>query len=83
VKLTANGHSYSTGPIETVQLVHYRNLTDKDEWLFNETADVILNTNSNMQNTDLVEDDVSEFTLTGELVSLPWVLQAGLSLHSG
>ncbi|CRG84159.1 hypothetical protein PISL3812_01482 [Talaromyces islandicus] len=64
VTLTTNGHSYSTSPIETVQLVHYRNLTGEEEWLFSETANVILNTNSDMRDTDLVKDGVSEFTLT-------------------
>ncbi|KAA8642983.1 uncharacterized protein ATNIH1004_009745 [Aspergillus tanneri] len=64
VKLTANGHRYSTGPIETVQLVHYRNLTSEGAWLFSETADVILNTHSEAQNFDITDDGISEFTLT-------------------
>ena len=69
-KLIANGHSYSTGPIESVQLAHYRNLTGEGAWLFSETADVILNTPSNAENTDSIEDEVSEFIITGELLSI-------------
>lgn len=72
VKLTANGHSYSTGPIESVQLAHYRNLTGEGAWLFSETADVILNTPSNAQNIDSIEDEVSEFIITGDLLSILW-----------
>ena len=73
VKLTANGHSYYTGPIETVQLVQYRNLTGEGAWLFNETADVIFNTRSDVQETTSMDDGASEFILTGELASLLWV----------
>lgn len=69
VKLTSNGHSYYTGPIETVQLAHYRNLTGEGAWLFSETADVILNTRSDVQETNPMDDGASEFILTGELTS--------------
>lgn len=73
VKMTANGHSYYTGPIETVQLAHYRNLTGQGAWLFSETADVIFNTRSDAQETNPMDDGASEFILTGELAALLWV----------
>lgn len=71
--MTANGHSYYTGPIETVQLAQYRNLTGEGAWLFSETADVIFNTRSDVQETNPMDDGVSEFILTGELASILWV----------
>ncbi|GFF41900.1 hypothetical protein IFM58399_06425 [Aspergillus lentulus] len=70
VKLTANGHTYSTGPIEAVQLVHYRNLTGDGAWVFNETADAILVARLNSLPIDSTEDEAFEFTVTGELPKL-------------
>jgi hypothetical protein len=68
VKLTANGHSYSTGPIEGVQLVHYRNLTGDGAWVFNETADAILVARLDTLPVDSTEDETVEFTVIGELL---------------
>ena len=73
VKLTANGHSYYTVPIETVQLAQYRNLTGEGAWLFSETADVIFNTRLDVQETNSMDDGASEFILTGQLAALLWV----------
>lgn len=70
MKLTANGHTYSTGPIEAVQLVHYRNLTGDGAWVFNETADAILVARLNSLPIDSTEDEAFEFTVTGELPKL-------------
>jgi hypothetical protein len=70
VKLTANGHSYSTGPIEAVQLVHYRNLTGDGAWVFNETADAILVARLDPLPVDSTEDEAVEFTVIGELPKL-------------
>jgi hypothetical protein len=70
VKLTANGHSYSTGPIESVQLVHYRNLTGDGAWVFNETADIILIARLDTLHFDSTEDGAFEYTITGELLQL-------------
>lgn len=64
VALTANGHRYSTGPIESLQLVHYRSLTTEGLWLFNETAEIILNTQFGAENV-ASSDEVSEFVITG------------------
>ncbi|KAH1328395.1 hypothetical protein KXW98_005604 [Aspergillus fumigatus] len=64
VKLTANGHSYSTGPIEAVQLVHYRNLTGDGAWVFNESADAILAARLDPIPIDSTEHEASEFTVT-------------------
>ncbi|GFG03328.1 hypothetical protein IFM61606_04845 [Aspergillus udagawae] len=64
VKLTANGHSYSTGPVESVQLVHYRNLTGDGAWVFTETADVILVARLDTLLVDSTEDEAFEFTVT-------------------
>jgi hypothetical protein len=41
LRLAANGHNYCPGSIEMIQMVHYRNLSESREWLFNETADVV------------------------------------------
>ena len=65
MKLTANGHSYSTGRIETTQLVHYRNLTGDGTWVFNEVANIVLLVR--LDTHDLTEDEVCEFTINGEL----------------
>lgn len=73
VKMTANGHSYYTGPIETVQLAQYRNLTGEGAWLFSETADVIFNTRLDAQDTNSMDDGASEFILTGEFDAPLWV----------
>ncbi|KMK58260.1 hypothetical protein Y699_03680 [Aspergillus fumigatus Z5] len=64
VKLTANGQSYSTGPIEAVQLVHYRNLTGDGAWVFNESADAILAARLDPIPIDSTEHEASEFTVT-------------------
>ena len=65
MKLTANGHSYSTGHIETTQLVHYRNLAGDGTWVFNEVANIVVLLRLNTD--DLTEDEVYEFTINGEL----------------
>jgi hypothetical protein len=70
VKLTANGHRYSTGPIEAVQLVHYRNLTVDGAWVFNETADAILVARLDPLPVGSTEDEAVEFTVIGELPKL-------------
>ncbi|EAW25596.1 uncharacterized protein NFIA_044150 [Aspergillus fischeri NRRL 181] len=59
--------NYSTGPIEAVQLVHYRNLTGDGAWVFNETADAILAARLDPLRVDSTEDEAFEFTVTGEL----------------
>jgi hypothetical protein len=70
VKLTANGHGYSTGPIEAVQLVHYRNLTGDGAWVFNEMADAILIARLDPLPVDSTVDEALEYTITGELLQL-------------
>lgn len=67
MKLIANEYIYSTGAIETVQLVHYRNLTDDGAWVFNETADIVFVVPLHMSLVDSSEDEPFEFTVVGEL----------------
>lgn len=81
VTLTANGHSYSTGAIESVQLVHYRNLTSEGAWLFSETADVILHTPLDAQNSDS-EDEISELVVTGRFFYI-FCSDKQANFHSG
>lgn len=52
--------------METVQLVHYRNLTGDGAWVFNETADIVLADRLDMRHVDSTEDEAVEFTITGE-----------------
>lgn len=62
IQLTSNGHSFATGPIEMAQLMHYRHLTVGREWLFGETADIILEMRADSQNAEM-----ADFKLTGKL----------------
>ncbi|GIJ92536.1 hypothetical protein Asppvi_001814 [Aspergillus pseudoviridinutans] len=65
-----NPINYSTGPIESVQLVHHRNLTGDGAWVFNETADAILVARLDTLPVDSTEDEAFEFTITGGLRQL-------------
>ncbi|RLM00032.1 hypothetical protein CFD26_107921 [Aspergillus turcosus] len=56
--------NYSTGPIESVQLVHYRNLTGDGAWVSNETADTILAARLDTRHVDSSEDEAFEYTIT-------------------
>ncbi|EED19156.1 hypothetical protein TSTA_024780 [Talaromyces stipitatus ATCC 10500] len=73
VKFTANGRSYSTGPIEAVQMVHFRNLTETLAWSFNEAADLMLDARLDIHNSDSIEDEAVEYTITGEPLFTPLV----------
>ncbi|KAL4800190.1 hypothetical protein BDV19DRAFT_353581 [Aspergillus venezuelensis] len=64
VKLRANGHTYSTGPVETLQIMNYRHLTKDGQWLFDETAEVIFTMSSIEENLDSFRDKVAELTIT-------------------
>lgn len=63
LRLNANGHSYLPGSIEMVQMVHYRNLNESGEWLFGETADVMLYLRADQSDMNSSDDHVVKLGL--------------------
>ncbi|OJJ40810.1 hypothetical protein ASPWEDRAFT_235042 [Aspergillus wentii DTO 134E9] len=61
LNLIASEHSFSTGSIEVVKLVHYKQLDKDGNWLFYETADLILHLQPEGWISD---DDHSQLTVT-------------------
>lgn len=66
LRLAANGHSYFPGSIEMIQMVHYRNLSESREWLFQETADVMFHLQSDKGHISSLDDPVVRLHLTSE-----------------
>lgn len=66
VELIANRHRYSPGSVEAIQLIHYKHLTSKGEWLYQGSTEIILQIITEDETIGAQDDRVTELTVTCE-----------------
>ncbi|OOF94674.1 hypothetical protein ASPCADRAFT_131285 [Aspergillus carbonarius ITEM 5010] len=64
VELIANRHRYSPGSVEAIQLIHYKHLTSKGEWLYQGSTEIILQIITEDETIGAQDDRVTELTVT-------------------